>query len=101
MLDPKDVATKMHAIEDNISGETGQDAPSLSRVIAVLLRIDETGMHAVLAEEINRAQTLMRTWYAKHGVTPSAESLAGLAFVQGVTFAVAAQRAHADEQQTS
>jgi hypothetical protein len=92
----RDVATRMRAIEDNISGETGLDAPALDRVVATLLGIDFDGLDVVLADEGKRVLVLLDDWYRKHGVVPSTANAVGLALVQGITFAVAARRAHDD-----
>lgn len=91
-MNGRDVATRMRAIEDNISGEIGEDAPPLDRVVAVLLDLDYVGLDAVLVDEVKRTVELARTWYAGHGAAPTVGNIAGLAFVQGVTFAIAAQR---------
>jgi hypothetical protein len=88
----EDVVTRMRAIEDNISGETGEDAPPLDRCVSDLLALDYEGLDLVLAHEAQRVVELLHDWYARHGVKPTAGNIAGLAFVQGVTFAVAAQR---------
>lgn len=85
----------MRAIEDNITGETGLDAPALDRVVATLLDIEFDGLESVMSGEVERVLALLKDWYAHYGVAPSTPSAVGLAFVQGVTFAVAAQRAHA------
>ena len=91
-MNGRDVATRMRAIEDNISGETGEDAPPLDRVVAVLLGIDYEGLDRVLVDEAARVVELLRSWYAEHGVDPEPGNVAALGIVQGVTFAVAAQR---------
>jgi hypothetical protein len=92
-LDGRAVATRMRAIEDNITGETGEDAPPLDRVVAVLLGVEYDGLDDVMAEEARRVLALLDDWYAQHGVRPTSANVASLGFVQGVTFAVAAQRA--------
>lgn len=92
MTDPRDVATRMRAIEDNISGETGEDAPPLDRVVSVLLGVDYDGLDAVLYGEAKRVLELADEWYFKLGVKPTAANIAGLGIVQGITFAVAASR---------
>lgn len=91
-----DVATGMRAIEDNISGETGMDSPALDRVIATLLDLDYPGLDAVLLDESKRVLKMLGPsgWYAEHGFKATPKNIAALAFVQGVTFAVAARRAH-------
>lgn len=94
----RDVATRMRAIEDNITGETGEDSPPLDRVVAVLLELDYDGLDVVLTEESRRVLRLLDDWYSQHGVVPTPQTIAGLAFVQGVTFAVAAQRLRASAQ---
>lgn len=91
-MNGRDVVTRMRAIEDNISGEVGEDAPPLDRCVAVLLDLDYDGLDHVLGDEARRAVELAATWYAAHGVAPTVGNVAGLAFVQGITFAVAAQR---------
>ena len=96
-LVPRDVATRMRAIEDNVTGETGEDAPALDRVVAVLLGVEYDGLDRVLVEETARVITLAGSWYAARGIQPSTRNIAGLAFVQGVTFAVAAQRLRAGQ----
>jgi hypothetical protein len=95
-VDPRDVATRMRAIEDNITGETGEDTPPLDRVVAVLLGVDFDGLDDVLMAEAKRVVDLQNEWYRLHGVQPSAANVAGLGIVQGITFAVAAQRLQAD-----
>jgi hypothetical protein len=91
-MNARDAATRMRAIEDNITGETGEDEPPLDRVVAVLLGIEYEGLDRVLSEEAERVVELARSWYAEHGVRPTAANVAALGIVQGVTFAVAAQR---------
>jgi hypothetical protein len=88
----RDVATAMRAIEDNITGETGEDAPPLDRVAAVLLGIEFDGLDNVLIAEAKRVVDLQNDWYRRHGVKPTASNVAGIGIVQGITFAVAAQR---------
>ena len=82
----------MRSIEDNVTGETGEDSPPLDRVVAVLLGVDYDDLDNVLAGETRRVVELVSTWYAEHGIEPTPFNVAGVAFVQGVTFAVAAQR---------
>ena len=91
-LDPREVATRMRAIEDNITGETGEDSPPLDRVVAVLLGVEYDGLDRVLADEAKRVVKLQDEWYRLHGVEPTSANIAGLGIVQGITFAVAAQR---------
>jgi hypothetical protein len=91
-MNGRDVATRMRAIEDNISGEVGEDAPPLDRVVAHLLDLEFDGLDDVLEAEAARVIELLRTWYRGYGVSATPGNVAGLAFVQGVTFAVAAQR---------
>ena len=91
-LDPREVATRMRAIEDNITGETGEDTPALDRVVAVLLWIEYEGLDKVLGEEAARVNELLRDWYRLHGVKATPANIAGFGIVQGITFAVAAQR---------
>jgi len=91
-LDARDVATMMRAIEDNISGETGEDAPPLDRVVAVLLGVEYDGLDHVLLDEAKRVVDLQNEWYRGYGVEPTAANIAGLGIVQGITFAVAAYR---------
>jgi hypothetical protein len=91
-MNGRDVATRMRSIEDNISGETGEDAPPLDRVVATLLGVDYDGLDQVLLDEALRVVELLGGWYERHGVRPTASNIAGVGFVQGVTFAVAAQR---------
>jgi hypothetical protein len=98
MLDPRDVATRMRAIEDNVSGETGEDSPPLDRVVSVLLGVEYEGLDRVLADEAKRVVELQDQWYRRFGLEPTARNIAGLAIVQGITFAVAAQRLNASEQ---
>lgn len=91
-LAARDVVTRMRSIEDNVTGETGEDSPPLDRVVAVLLGIEYDGIEAALTAESRRVVELLGSWYAAYGVEPTAVNIAGVAFVQGVTFAVAAQR---------
>lgn len=91
-MNGRDVATRMRAIEDNITGETGEDAPPLDRVVSVLLDVDYDGLEDVIVEECRRVSDLIHGWYAHRGVAASPHTVAGLGFVQGVTFAVAAGR---------
>lgn len=91
-MNGRDVVTRMRAIEDNISGEIGEDAPPLDRCVAVLLDLDYDGLDRVLVDEAQRVLDLATTWYADHGVEPTPGNLVALGFVQGITFAVAAQR---------
>lgn len=95
-VNARDVATRMRAIEDNVSGETGEDAPPLDRVVATLLDIEYDGLDAVMLDECKRVLDLIEQWYRQHGLTRTPQTVAGLGFVQGVTFAVAAQRLHGD-----
>lgn len=95
-LPARDVATRMRAIEDNVTGETGEDAPALDRVVATLLDVEYDGLDAVMLAECRRVLDLIDGWYRQHGLTRTPDTVAALAFVQGVTFAVAAQRAHDD-----
>jgi hypothetical protein len=92
MLDGREVATRMRAIEDNISGETEEDSPPLDRCVAILLEVEYAGLDDVLKAEALRVIHLQEEWYARLGVQPSAFNYAALGFVQGITFAVAAQR---------
>ena len=97
-IEPRDVATRMRAIEDNITGETGEDAPALDRVVAVLLGVNFDGLDVVLYEEAERVLKLQDDWYRRHGVKPTAANIAGLGIVQGITFAVAAYRMREDAE---
>lgn len=95
---PRDVATRMRAIEDNITVETGEDTPSLILVMATLCRVrnQDEELVEVLIDEVGRVNELLTTWYVRHGVAATMENALELAFVQGATFAVAAQRLNAE-----
>lgn len=97
---PKDVATRMRAIEDNVSGETREDAPLLDRFVAVLLGIDNSddSLARVMSQEATRVVELIEEWYTQFGVEPKLPNYIGLSFVQGITFAVAAQRLRDEER---
>lgn len=87
-----EVATRMRAIEDNIEGECAVASPPLDLVVATLLGIEYDDVASVLEAEADRVLALMGDWYRRHGIPSTAINTAGLAFVQGVTFAVAAHR---------
>lgn len=95
-MNGRDVATRMRAIEDNISGETGEDSPPLDRVVAVLLELDFDGLDVVLRDEAARVTRLLDD-YAKLGLPPTPINVVGLGIVQGITFAVAAYRLRLQE----
>jgi hypothetical protein len=92
VLTGRDIATRMRAIEDDISGETGEDSPALDRVVAVLLGVEYDGLDRVLADEAKRVVELREDWYSQFGVKLTPYSVAALGIVQGITFAVAALR---------
>jgi hypothetical protein len=96
-MNGRDVVTRMRSIEDNATGETGEDAPPLDRFVAVLLDLDYDGLDVVLADEARRVVELQAEWYRRFGVKSSSFNYAALGFVQGVTFAVAAQRMRAEQ----
>jgi hypothetical protein len=96
-LKPRDVATRMRAIEDNVSGETGEDNPPLDRVVASLLNIEYEGLDIVLADEASRVLDLHRLWYSRFGVKATPQDIASLGIIQGITFAVAASRLQSDK----
>lgn len=88
----RDVVTRMRNIEDRVSMLTGEDEPALDRVVATLLDVEYEGLDVALEAETKRVIELVTTWYADHGVPVSGFAIAGVAFVQGITFAVAAAR---------
>ena len=93
-MNARDVATRMRAIKDAVTVETGQDSPPLDTVVATLLGIDNADdtLALVLQEEAKRVEFLLGDWYRQHGVTATMQNAIGLGLVQGITFAVAAQR---------
>lgn len=90
----RDVAEWMHEIEDAVSDETRTGAPALDKVVAVLLDIDndDDQLAKVLSEESARCLDLLAEHYSQLGILATMGNAAALGIVQGITFAVAAQR---------
>ncbi len=87
-----DVVTRMRSIEDNITGELGQDRPPVDECIAHLAGVELDGLDEALVAEAKRVIVLLEDWYAQYGVRPKAANVAAVGFLQGVTFCAAAQR---------
>lgn len=93
------VSTKMLELEDQ-RDDPREDVP-VGVVAAKLLDVEHSeSFDAALARESSRTIELMRGHYARHGLSLVGANVAALAFVQGITFAVAV-KAVQDEERNS
>lgn len=88
----EEVVVRMRSIEDNIEYEVDAPSPPLDLCVATLLGIEYEGLDRVLSTEAEYVVELARGWYAAHGNALTPTNVAALGFVQGITFAIAAQR---------
>lgn len=92
-LHARAVAARMHDIEGAVSDEAGKDTVPIDECIAMWLDLVYEGLDEVLLSEVRRALVLARDYYRAAAPHTDPENIVAMtAFVQGVTFAVAAQR---------
>lgn len=98
-INPIDVAARMEMLETFIKEEIDADDPSVLRVIAHLVAIeDEDALFETLKNILTRTKNDVSRWYASLGLnTRDPDVQLALGFLQGVTFAVAAQQIKEEE----
>lgn len=98
LLLANDVAQAMRAMEESVEAEIGRESPPLDLVIATWTRVEYGGAELIVPQEVQRAVELSHSYYGKVAervriLTPAL--YAGVGFLQGVTWAVAAERMRA------